>query len=84
MAIIDDVKIHFVCVRGSHHRHAAATTHLCRHLGCPAFCPAGDVGEHEWVVTSTDIATLARLGYVVTREPAGMAERTDEHVLIRV
>lgn len=84
MAITDDVKIHFVCVRGSHHRRATAATHLCRHLGCPAFCPAGDVGDHDWVVTSTDIATLARLGYVVTREPAGSTAHAEEPVLIRV
>jgi hypothetical protein len=73
-----EIKVQFVCVRGSHHRQRA-TTELCEYLGRPAYCPSGEVGGHEWLATATDFATLARLGYVpVTVVDPRDADREDD------
>lgn len=59
-------KIHFVCVRAAHHRRWA-TGDLCEHLGLAAYCPAGDVADHDWMPTATDRSGLVLLGYTRTR-----------------
>jgi hypothetical protein len=56
-------KVQFVCVRAEHHRRTSRSRVVCEHLGCPSYCPAGDVGGHDWMPTLTDLATLGCLGY---------------------
>lgn len=66
----DTTRIQFVCVRAAHHRRGTRAEGLCAYLGCAAYCPAGDIGAHDWMPASTDVATLARLGYLRTRDEA--------------
>lgn len=79
--------VQFVCVRAAHHRHWAPVATLCEHLGCAAWCPAGDVGDHEWLPAATDIVGLSQLGYRRAARDAGGAEKhdadDDARVLIR-
>jgi hypothetical protein len=79
-------KVQFVCVRPAHHRRCAMVE-ICEHVGLAAYCPAGDIGGHDWMPTSTDVAALLHLGFIVgVREgdiaPADKRE-DDEFVLIR-
>ncbi len=69
--------VQFVCVRPAHHRRGAAAE-LCAHCGLAAYCPAGDVGGHDWMPTSTDLATLIHLGFVRTHEGDLAADERDE------
>ncbi len=67
-------KVQFVCVRPAHHRRWAAAE-LCEHAGLGAYCPAGAVGEHDWMPASTDLATLTHVGFHRTREGVAADER---------
>lgn len=81
-----ETRVDFVCFRAAHYRKRSAATAVCEHFGCPAYCPAGDVGDHEWVALSTDLARLARLGYAGLggrEEPEEPADRDSHPVLIR-
>lgn len=64
-------KVQFVCVRAAHHRRRSTVERLCEHFGCVAYCPAGDIGEHDWMPTAADLLGLARVGYVGGRDGAG-------------
>ena len=59
-----EIHLQFVCMRPLHHRHRTSPLSLCEHKGCAAYCPAGDIGGHDWLPVSTDLAGLAGLGYV--------------------
>lgn len=61
--VVSGQHIDFVCVRAAHHRHMAVSPCLCDVEGWRGYCPAGDIGGHDWMPTSTDIATLRELGY---------------------
>ena len=75
--------VQFVCVRGAHHRRGTGAASLCEHLGCDAYCPAGDVPGHEWMPTSTDLSTLVDLGYVRSRgDEARADDEADDAALI--
>lgn len=76
--------VEFVCVRAAHHRRMAASPCFCDVDGWRGYCPAGDVGGHDWMSTSTDIATLRHLGYCsgpASDEVAG-AERNEHDGLV--
>ncbi len=83
-----EATVHFVCVRAAHHRRGTTAGRLCEYLGHPAYCPAGDAAGHDWMVTSTDLGALARLGYVVERDGSEKEKESDAvdepPVLIRV
>lgn len=83
-----EAAVHFVCVRAGHHRRGTTAARVWEYLGRPAYCPAGDVAGHDWMVTSTGLDALARLGYIVegrSSEKEKEGEAADEPpVLIRV
>ncbi len=83
----DAKAIQFICVTAAHHRLGTAGEAACEHFGCAAYCPAGDVGHHEWMPTWTDLGSLAALGYVRDGEDAAdecTPEAADDRlVLIR-
>lgn len=54
--------VRYVCLRPSHHRRRASGVQLGQHLGCPAYCPAGDVEGHEWMPALTDVERLGCVG----------------------
>lgn len=68
-------RIEFVCVRAAHHRRQAMAEDVCEFAGFLAYCPAGDIGGHEWMAAPTDLATLTRVGLRRAREAA---DDTDE------
>lgn len=74
--------VQFVCVRGAHHRRGPGAASLCEHLGCGAYCPAGDVPGHEWMPTSTDLSTLVDLGYVRAPKDDHEDDAVDDAALI--
>lgn len=81
------IEILYVCARPDHHRRRARETRPVEHLGCAAYCPAGDLGGHEWMPTQTDLTRLQELSICpgacsdTQAEPPGRPER--ELVLIR-
>lgn len=79
-------RIEFVCVRSAHHRHAAASPCLCDVGGWHGYCPAGDVGGHDWMPTSTDLMTLEQLGYRRSQrsDEAVAREREDDDALVLI
>lgn len=73
-----------VCVRAAHHRHMVEAPRLRDVDGWRGYCPAGDIGGHDWMSTATDLATLRHLGYCwgpASDEVAG-AERDDDDALV--
>lgn len=84
----DTRTVQFVCLRAAHHRRWATVERLCEHLGCAAYCPAGDIGEHDWMPAATDLLGLARLGYIRPRDEADLAtdegQRLDDDVLVLI
>ena len=74
----DRKRIQFVCVRAAHHRSVTPQKVVCEHYGCDAFCPAGDVGDHEWLPTTTDLVGLGCLGYVRYADDGAPAEEPRE------
>ncbi len=56
-------QVQLVCVRAVHHRHQAAEC-LCDVAGFTGYCPAGDVGGHDWMPVMTDLSSLARIGFL--------------------
>ncbi len=85
----DTGKVQFVCLRAAHHRRWATGERLCANLGCAAYCPAGDIGDHEWMPTATDLLGLTRLGYIRPRDEADLAaederERRDDAVPVLI
>jgi len=71
-------RVLFVCVRAGHHRHWAKAGGLCEHLGCAAYCPAGDIADHDWMAASTDVFNLTRLGYLRPLRDEDLAAEDDE------
>jgi hypothetical protein len=55
--------------------------------GWRGYCPAGDIGGHDWMSTSTDLATLRNIGYCWSpasqSEDDAESEREDATALIR-
>lgn len=71
--------VQFVCVRAEHHRRTARSQVVCEHLGCLSYCPAGEVGGHDWMPTMTDLATLACLGFETAGDNGdGVGAETEE------
>lgn len=80
------VTVFYVCVRADHHRRRGGQAKLCEHLGCSAYCPAGDVEGHDWMAALTDTARLEQLGMCAPAcAEAGTGERCErEKQLVRV
>jgi len=82
-----EIRVDFVCVRAAHHRRRPTSPCLCDHLGRPAYCPAGDVDDHDWMPLATELARLARIGYariadVHDEKEAG--EPDDDRILVLI
>lgn len=74
----------FVCVRAAHHRHIVKAPCLCDVGGWRGYCPAGDVGGHDWMSTSTDLATLRRLGYYSASDADDEAEHESDDATVLI
>lgn len=87
MTTSETTYVQFVCLRPAHHRRRLKALSLCEHQGCAAYCPAGDVDEHDWLPVLTRTASLVSLGYAPAHGdvPARGEEREaeDDLVLIR-
>jgi hypothetical protein len=77
-------RVEFVCVRAAHHRRAATTRCLCDVGGWHGYCPAGDIGDHEWLPITSDLVRLTQLGYrwrPRSDEPVERDDRQDDDTL---
>lgn len=86
MTASETTYVQFVCMRPAHHRHRMSALSLCEHQGCAAYCPAGDVGDHDWLPVLTRTASLVSLGYAPARAdvPAMGEEREAEGDLVLI
>ena len=79
-----ELQVAFVCVRAAHYRHMAASPCFCDVGGWRGYCPAGDVGGHDWMSTSIDLATLRRLGYYSASDADDEAERESDDATVLI
>ena len=74
MSTAIETRVQFVCLRAEHHRLRPVGSTLRQYLGHSAYCPAGDVGDHDWMPVATDLLRLARVGFLY---PLDEPEATD-------